>query len=435
MAVSAFLAIANYTFNRNVASQIVEDGSANLITYLTGLGTLQTAGKLASVTLTGTNNSVTAAQATSIAGLTNFAVGSGATLVVADAAANLLLAGNGPGLAKATSVQLTGGTIATAAQATLLAALRNFSLATGTILVVQGRSGDLLNSEYAAGIAKASLVQLTGSNTVTVAQAAALAALTNFSLSTGATLVAQGRSNDLLNSAYANGLARASSVVLSGSNTVTAVQANYLASLKNLSLFTGATLVVQDGSSDLLSSSYATGLAKATSVVLSGSNTVTAAQAARLAALTNFSLATGATLVVQGGVSDLLSSEYAAGLAKATSLQLTGSNTATLSQANALAALRNVSLAAGATLVVQGTLFGLQDKFYAAGLAKATSVQFIGSATVTVSQANTLAALRNFSVATGATLVVQAGLSDLVNRAGSVSRYSVSVPISGSPAG
>ena len=113
MAVTAFLAITNYTFNRNVVPQVVEDRSANLITYLTGLGTLQTAGKLASVTRTGTNNSVTAAQATSIAGLTKFAVGSGATLVVADAAANLLLAGNGPGLAKATSVQLTGGTVAT----------------------------------------------------------------------------------------------------------------------------------------------------------------------------------------------------------------------------------------------------------------------------------------------------------------------------------
>jgi hypothetical protein len=89
------------------------------------LGTLQTAGELATVTLTGTKNSVTAAQAMSIAGLTTFSVGSGATLVVADAPANLLLVGNGAGLAKATPVLLTGGTIATAAQATLLAALRN----------------------------------------------------------------------------------------------------------------------------------------------------------------------------------------------------------------------------------------------------------------------------------------------------------------------
>lgn len=211
--------------------------------------------------------------------------------------------------------------------------------------------------------------------------------MTNFSLAPGATLVVQDTRVNLLDSANAAGLAKATSVQLTGSNTVTASQAKSLAAVPNFSLATGATLVVTGTATELLYSANVAGVAKATSVQLTGSsNTVAVNQATTFAALRNFSLATGATLVVQGSASNLLNISYAAGLAKATSLQLTGSNTATLSQANSLAALRNFSLATGATLVVQGGLLGLLDSFYATGLAKATSVQLTGNITVTASQ-------------------------------------------------
>ena len=49
----------------------ISDTAANLISSLSGLQTLKTAGKLASVTVTGTSNTVTAAQAKSLAALTN----------------------------------------------------------------------------------------------------------------------------------------------------------------------------------------------------------------------------------------------------------------------------------------------------------------------------------------------------------------------------
>ena len=68
----------------------------------------------------------------------------------------------------------------------------------------------------------------------------------------------------------------------------------------------------------LLGSSNAAGIAKATAVTLSGTtNTVTAAQATVLAALSGFALAPGATLVVSDTAANLLAN--AAGAAKATS--------------------------------------------------------------------------------------------------------------------
>ncbi len=57
MAVTAAQAISGYNANQNVAAQVVADTSANLLTYLSGLQTLKTAGKLASTTLIGTSGS------------------------------------------------------------------------------------------------------------------------------------------------------------------------------------------------------------------------------------------------------------------------------------------------------------------------------------------------------------------------------------------
>ncbi|MCX7379356.1 MAG: hypothetical protein NTY94_21705 [Alphaproteobacteria bacterium] len=72
---------------------------------------------------------------------------------------------------------------------------------------------------------------------------------------------------------------------------------------------------------------------------LTGANTVTAAQAAALAGLTNFSLATGATLVVQAG----LQNASVAGPAQASSVPLPGSKTAPAAKATSPAALQEPS--------------------------------------------------------------------------------------------
>ena len=101
--VTAAQAIAAYNQNHSVAAQVVQDSTANLLLYYSGLTTLQTAGKLASVTASGAN-ATNAAQATSLAGLPGFGLAFGATLVISDSAANLLSSTHAAGLAKATSV-------------------------------------------------------------------------------------------------------------------------------------------------------------------------------------------------------------------------------------------------------------------------------------------------------------------------------------------
>ena len=112
---------------------VVADTASNLLLA----GNADGVAKATSVQLTGTSNTVTAAQALTFSGLTGFALGSGATLMVADTASNLLLAGNAAGLAKATSVQLTGTNNAvTKAQAAVLAQLPSYSLASGATLTV-----------------------------------------------------------------------------------------------------------------------------------------------------------------------------------------------------------------------------------------------------------------------------------------------------------
>ena len=86
---------------------------------------------------------MTAAAAATLAALKGFTVAADATLVVFDQAAALLNAGNATGLAKATHVSLSGSNSVTAAQATALAGLRAFSLGTDATLAVTDTAAKL----------------------------------------------------------------------------------------------------------------------------------------------------------------------------------------------------------------------------------------------------------------------------------------------------
>ena len=100
-------------------------------------------------------------------------------------------------------------------------------------------------------------------------------------------------------------------VTLAGANTVTADQATKLAGLSKFTLAPGATLVVSDTATNLLAGANATGLAKATSVALIGTNIVTSGQATSLAALIGFVVDSDATLVVSDSAGNLLATRYA----------------------------------------------------------------------------------------------------------------------------
>lgn len=396
----------------SVTSFSIGDSATNLLAG----GTALTLSKVTSVQLTG-SNTVTAAQAETLSKGKGFNVASGATLVVADSAANLLNNANAAGLAVATSVQLTGTVTETATQAESLASLTGFGLASGATLTVSDSATNLLNTANAAGVAKATAVRLTGANTVTAAQAQSLASMAGFALASGATLVISDSAANLVNSANAAGVAKATSVTLTGANTVTAAQAKTLSADKSFALASGATLVVADSASDLLSSANAAGLAKATTVTLTGANTVTGAQAETLSKDNSFNLAPGATLVVADSAANLLNSANAGGLAVATSVQLIGAATETAAQAVNLAGMTGFTLASGATLTVSDSATNLLNSVNAAGLAVATAIRLAGSNTVTAAQAESLAGLNSFAVNPGAAMVVTDNAANLLSSA------------------
>ncbi|MGD1017038.1 MAG: Ig-like domain-containing protein, partial [Roseiarcus sp.] len=396
------------------AKLAVSDNAADLLSssYAAGVS------KATSVTLTGTFNGVSAAQAETLTKLNGFALASGATLAVADSAADLLNSAYAAGLAKATSATLTGSNGVSAAQAEALTKLKGFTVGSGASLAVSDSAANLLASANAAGVKDATSVTLTGANSETAAQAEALAKLNGFALGAGAKLVVSDSAADLLNAAYAAGLAEATGVTLTGtSNVVSAPQAEQLAGLTDFALGSGAKLTVSDSAADLLNAAYAAGLADATSVTLTGSNAEDAAQAEALAMLKGFTLGSGAKLAVSDNATNLLAGANAAGVKDATGVTLTGSNIdVTATEAAALAKLKGFSLASGASLAVSDSAADLLNSAYAAGLAKATSVTLTGSNSVNAAQAETLAKLNDFTLGAGATLAVSDNAADLLNK-------------------
>ena len=339
------------------------------------------------VTLTGTDNIVSVAQATRLAEMTGFAMDPSATLVVVDHANILLSSENVAGAGIATSVRLAGSNDVSATQAASLAALSDFALGAGATMVVSGSTADLLASANTAGVILASRVLLTGTaNIVNAQQATDLSALTGFALAADATLVVIDGAANLLDSHNATGITRASAVMLTGtSNTVTVAGANTLIGLAGFTVAADAALVVADSAADLLASGSKAAEDLATTVSLSGSsNTVTAEQAAALAVLHGFGLGSGATLVVADTASNLLAGSNAAGVALATGVLLTGNNTVDATQAIALVGLTGFSMDAGATWVISDSVAGIQNNLdslalYPTELAQAT-IQLTGAA-------------------------------------------------------
>ena len=373
-----------------------------------------------SFTLTGTTNSVTAALAETLSKLKGFALGSGATLNIADNATDLLNAANAGGEAVATSFTLTGTTNSvTAAQSETLSKLKGFALGAGATLNIADNSTDLLNAADAGGEAVATSFTLTGTNSVNAAQAERLSKLKGFALGPGATLNIADNATDLLNAANAGGEAVATSFTLTGTNSVTAAQAETLSKLKGFALGAGATLHIADNSTDLLNAADAGGEAVATSFTLTGTNSVTAAQAERLSKLKGFALGPGATLNIADNATDLLNAANAGGEAVATSFTLTGTTSSvTAAQAETLSKLKGFALGSGATLNIADNATDLLNAADAGGEAVATSFTLTGTTSgVTAAQAETLSKLKGFALGSGATLNIADNATDLLNAA------------------
>lgn len=352
MAVTAAQAIANHNANPATAPQAIADTAANLLAAIAGLVGLKAVGGISGVQLTGTANTVTASNAAILAQLPGFALATGATLAISDTSAHLLDPANAAGYPFATRIVLAGTGTVSAADAAALAALHNFRPGGGTTLQVADTAANLLLAANATGLAKALTVTLNTSATVTALQMHSLSRLRGFRLGTGVTLVAADSADQLLLPSVGPGLARATSVSVTGDNVENAARAARLGKIARLSLAPGATLTVRDSAPNLLTANGTAAMALATAVVMTGANYVSAAQADMFAALPHFSLAASAQFLVSDTAAQLLSAGNAAGMALATNVRLIGSNTLSVADTLKVGALPRFHL--GVTL--PGTL-------------------------------------------------------------------------------
>lgn len=139
---TAAQAIAAYAASVKVGAMDVVDSPGNIVANLAGLKTLQTAGKLASVTLSGVATGLTSAQVKSLVVLPGFSLTLGSTLAVSDSAANVLanlavlktLQTSG----KLASVTISGAAIGlSVAQVISIVALPGLSFALGSTIAVR----------------------------------------------------------------------------------------------------------------------------------------------------------------------------------------------------------------------------------------------------------------------------------------------------------
>ncbi len=283
----------------------------------------------------GVSNAALSADATigtaalhALALLPGFGLG-GHNLTVSDTPA-ALLAAPPPDLALATSVVPTANGApwtVSAAAAEALVTLPHFSAGPG--FAVSDNVGNLLASANAAGLARASSVSIDADATVSAAQATALHSIGGFSAGTHHLTIANGAAG--LANLDPGTAAMASAILLNGSGIVTVAQFQAIAALPHFSL-NGNTIAVVDTAAHLLTLGGDLSAIASTGLTLAAR--VTADQAQTLSTLPRFSAAAG--LTVADTVAHLLNSADTAGLALAGSILLTADATVTVAQATGL---------------------------------------------------------------------------------------------------
>ena len=383
-------------------SVTVTDSAANLAFagYTDGLGVADTVRLNAATSL-----GVDAAEA--LIGMVKFAPNPIAPLTISDSLTNLLglasanLANNNAVL-QATPIALSGDTVATVAQVTALTALpehAQFSLGGHTLTVVD--SGKHLASFTPTGTVQPSSYVMTGDATATAAQADALAHL-GVDLDGNALTIAD-TPTELLDSANADGVMLAGALELSGNASVDAATAEALEAIAKFSTG-GHLLAVSDSASALLGIDSATQQMVGT-LALNGSEVVDATTLAGLTRLgIKFSLG-GHDLQV-GGTADQLAGLNSMETGLTSGQVLSSDDVVSAAVAAQLAALPNFSVDSGVSLTVQDSvanLIALTPEVKAI----ATVEQLVSGADVTVTalDAAALAALPHFSNA-GASITV-----------------------------
>ncbi|MGE4047563.1 MAG: beta strand repeat-containing protein, partial [Acetobacteraceae bacterium] len=426
-------------FSTDGKALIVSDTAANLLTLSAGDVSL------ASMVVLNDDAILDAAQADALASLPHFSTGV-ADLAILDTAANLLhvstgntLPDNWEGELVATSVALTQDATITAAQAAELALLGGrFSLG-GHMLTISDTPEAILDAPNAVGLPLATLVTLSGSEvTVSAAMAARLVGLDAFAKGDAVVTVSDTAAN-LASAGYAAGIAMADHVELSVAAVLSVSNAKELIGTADFRVNDAAPLTIQDTIGNLLTLGSTTlasndDILRTTPIMLSADAVATAAQVNALRALPQYALS-GASFDLNGF--DLILQDTGLRLAgftpdgvfTPTGYEMAGDATLTASQANTLAA-RNVDLGDN-DLTVADTPANLLDSGNAAGLAIATSIALSADATVTAAQAASLAAEALFSTG-GHHLTVEDTAEDLLGLSESAAGIATSLQLAAS---
>ncbi len=258
---------------------------------------------------------------------------SGASITVADTAANILAA-----IGNSVAVIVHAAAIALTANATLalaqLQTLESFGFtAVGVTLTLADTVGNLLAFTAAEAKPALTVFHLSTSGTATVAQAITLSGLSHFAVNAGATLTVTGSIGSITGSAsslsvllamsgvavnfsdtLSNLLAKAATfawykypgvtVTLSAGGQTSAANLVALAALPHFSVGSGVVLTVADTVGNLVTLNTAQA-AFATSITLNGNGIVAAAQLAILASFAGFAPGTGNTLTLDDTLANI----------------------------------------------------------------------------------------------------------------------------------
>ena len=368
-------------------SLTVSDTLANLLALPAQAATLATTLALSA------GATASAAQANAFAGLPHVSL-AGYAVAVTDTAANLLTLG-AAALAATTTHTLSADAAVSAASFAALRGLPSFALG-GHALTIADTAANLL--ALPGSLALASATDLSANAQVSAAQLTALAALPGFN-PTGHVIALTDTAPALLALAQP-ALALATTTTLAADATVTAAQAASLAAEPAFATG-GHHLTIADSAANLAGIAPAIA-ALASAEMLTGTATLSAAAAITLTAAPGFSVAPGASLTIADSLPALLAlSAQVQSFAGA--LVLNANATASAAQVAAFAGLPHAGLG-GHTIAVADTaanLLGLSG----AALADTASAALSADATLGAAQAAALAALPGFSAAGHAVMV------------------------------
>ena len=318
-------------------------------------------------------------------------------------------------VASGATVSMTGSASLTAAQAQTLSILPGFVLASGATLAVSDTAAHILAN--ASGLGAATSITITDSETVSASGLSTLALLAashpgHFSLGSQTLSVSDTAANLLALPGQA--VALATSFALSAAATVTAAQFTTLRDTLHTSP-AGHAVTVLDSAAHLLALSGS--LSLATACVLTGPAVVSAANAQTLVAEPGFSTG-GYALGISDTAANLLA--LPAPLQDlASSLTLASSQTVSLTQLAVLVGWGAKFGTGGHSLTVAGTAADLAA-LTSPELGLVTGATLTQSATLSGAAAAALVALPGFTVAAGASLTVQDSAANLLSLSSTV---------------